>query len=447
MGFTEEQIKSLSPTSAAFSAGKKLANKTGWDSFDMSDRALWGAIKGSGKKPYMVQIDLQAVAYKCSCPSRQFPCKHAIGLLLLQSTNPRGFTNKDEPEWVSTWLNNRKARQERKEETPIESSPEQVERSAKNKEKADANRLTSVIAGAKELELWVKDLIRIGLLELPNKSKADFEKMTARMVDAKAPGLGGWIRTLSLLDFQDQDKWQDEALEIISKLYLLLQNIINIEKLEPIWQQTIRNLSGWSQSTKELLANNDAETIKDHWLVIGQSEEVTDEITTQRNWLIGCESGRQALILNFATKYSTFESQVLVGSLLEAELAFFPSVQPYRAAVKMQKGTTNELNKTPHFFDDFTQVHLNKIEQLKVNPWSNDHLYAIRSARLVTKGKQWQLVDGKDYVMDVHQSFDLQQCLSWLALSGNNSMDFACVIRNGKILPLGLFEDAKYKVL
>nr|WP_279163542.1 SWIM zinc finger family protein [Rhodococcus erythropolis] len=27
-------------------------------------------------------VDLRGPAYKCSCPSRKFPCKHALGLLV-----------------------------------------------------------------------------------------------------------------------------------------------------------------------------------------------------------------------------------------------------------------------------------------------------------------------------------------------------------------------------
>ena len=43
---------------------------------------LWGLCAGSGKNPYQTIVDLSGPAYKCSCPSRKFPCKHALGLLL-----------------------------------------------------------------------------------------------------------------------------------------------------------------------------------------------------------------------------------------------------------------------------------------------------------------------------------------------------------------------------
>jgi SWIM zinc finger len=43
---------------------------------------VWGLCAGSGKRPYQTVVDLTGPAYKCSCPSRKFPCKHALALLL-----------------------------------------------------------------------------------------------------------------------------------------------------------------------------------------------------------------------------------------------------------------------------------------------------------------------------------------------------------------------------
>ncbi len=40
-----------------------------------------GLCAGSGKDPYQTVVDL-GPRYQCSCPSRKFPCKHALALLL-----------------------------------------------------------------------------------------------------------------------------------------------------------------------------------------------------------------------------------------------------------------------------------------------------------------------------------------------------------------------------
>ncbi len=152
------------------------------------------------------------------------------------------------------------------------------------------------MAGAEELELWLKDLVRIGLLELPNKTQSDFDRMAARMVDAKAPGLGGWVKTLGRLNYADEAEWQQETLTILSKMFLLVRAIRNHDTLSPLWQQTIRESIGLRPVYKRVAGRCRCGDDKDQWLVAGQEVEVTDDdITIQRNWLLGCTSNRQAL--------------------------------------------------------------------------------------------------------------------------------------------------------
>lgn len=47
-------------------------------------------------------VDLAGPDYKCSCPSRKFPCKHALGLLLLWSAGSVGAGTP--ARWAQTWL-------------------------------------------------------------------------------------------------------------------------------------------------------------------------------------------------------------------------------------------------------------------------------------------------------------------------------------------------------
>jgi hypothetical protein len=326
-----------------------------------------------------------SLAYKCTCPSRQFPCKHSIALMLLHASNEKLFSAQEEPEWVKGWMDKRSATpKEKAEEKPR--TEDELEHLEKSREKSQTNRLLGVQEGAAELTLWLKDLVRMGLLELPSKNQSEFDRMAARMIDAKAPGLAGWVRALGNVKYEQGKEWQADAMGIISKLFLLLSALSRFDSLTPIWQQTIRNLAGWSQSTKELLADKDAETLKDHWLVIGQEVETTsDDITIQRNWLIGCNHHKQSLILNFGTRFSNIESTVLPGTVIEGEMAYFPSVWPQRAALKIQRGVSNTLPVQPTAFDSWKDIHEYKIEQLRINPWLNDIAVVFKDARLLQK--------------------------------------------------------------
>ena len=77
---------------------------------------IWGLAKGSGKKPYQTQVDIVEFAYKCSCPSRKFPCKHALGPMFLAADDEKLLTETELPDWVKAWADARQEKQGKKAE-------------------------------------------------------------------------------------------------------------------------------------------------------------------------------------------------------------------------------------------------------------------------------------------------------------------------------------------
>ncbi|WP_211273086.1 SWIM zinc finger family protein, partial [Streptomyces albus] len=116
--WTAEQVSALAPDAASRKAGGKLATPGPWSLAGAGDGAVWGLCKGSGSKPYQTVVDMeggQGPGYKCSCPSRKFPCKHALALLLLwaqdETAVPDGGTP---PDWAGEWLEGRRQRAQKK---------------------------------------------------------------------------------------------------------------------------------------------------------------------------------------------------------------------------------------------------------------------------------------------------------------------------------------------
>jgi hypothetical protein len=70
-----EQVLALAADPASAKAGQSLARAAKWSATGSSARALWGRCEGSGKQPYQTMVDLAGPAFRCSCPSRKFPCK------------------------------------------------------------------------------------------------------------------------------------------------------------------------------------------------------------------------------------------------------------------------------------------------------------------------------------------------------------------------------------
>src|SRR6202034_552840 len=110
------QVLSLAPDASAERAARSLATARSWLSSGCDEErgAVWGECKGSAATPYRTAVDLTGPAYKCSCPSRKFPCKHALGLLLNWANGavPEAGTPAD---FAASWLADRSARAEKAE--------------------------------------------------------------------------------------------------------------------------------------------------------------------------------------------------------------------------------------------------------------------------------------------------------------------------------------------
>jgi len=161
--WTPEQILALAPDAKSAQNGQGLARLSKWQGLGRNQEAVWGECKGSGSNPYQTQIDLGETAFKCSCPSRKFPCKHGLGLLLLFANQPDRFNQNQSPDWVNDWIKTRRQKQAKK----VEKSEKVADPAAKAKRAA--KREENVTAGVQELDRWLRDLVRQGLANLPEK--------------------------------------------------------------------------------------------------------------------------------------------------------------------------------------------------------------------------------------------------------------------------------------
>ncbi|MCD0157069.1 SWIM zinc finger family protein, partial [Deinococcus sp. 6GRE01] len=93
---TPDAVLALAPDAASAQAARKLAAPGKWQNLNTPAGSLWGECQGSGRTPYLTGVDLSgpaqtSPAFKCTCPSRKFPCKHALALLLLRATHADTF--------------------------------------------------------------------------------------------------------------------------------------------------------------------------------------------------------------------------------------------------------------------------------------------------------------------------------------------------------------------
>ncbi|MFD3939435.1 SWIM zinc finger family protein [Streptomyces sp. NPDC058611] len=317
--WTAEQVLALAPDDASRKAGGRLGGAGSWSQIGGSaSGSVWGLCKGSGSTPYRTVVDLTGPAYTCSCPSRKFPCKHALGLLLLWSAEGAGEPG-EAPDWASSWLAGRGERAARAAAGPAR--PVDGEAARRRAER----RAARVGAGVAELEQRLTDLLRGGLAGQEQAGYAAWEETAARMVDAQAPGLAGRVRELGTIPSCGPG-WPARMLEEAALLHLLDRAWLGVEGLPEQLAATVRSRVG-------LPASGEGEAVRDRWLVLAQYDSVSPDgrLTTRRIWLHGLGGGRPAMVLDFGPPGRPPGMALPVGLVLEAELRFRPGSAGLRA--------------------------------------------------------------------------------------------------------------------
>lgn len=385
MNLTEEQISKLAPDAASEKAGRGLAVPTKWVLREYSERALWGHCQGSGKNPYQTQVDLQNIAFKCSCPSRKFPCKHSLGLLLLHASHPELFNRTEEPEWVKAWLEKRSENAEKKEKRAQEKANKPVDEKAQQRRVNE--RIRKVNDGVEELQTRLKDILRNGLLNIPEKIYTIVPEMRKRLIDAQAPGLAGMVSKLTAIDF-DSEAWKYDLTASLSRIYLLTESYKNIESLSPEWQEEVKSLIGFTQAKEEVLSGT---PVTDLWMVLYVREEKQDKITVQYHWLYGRSSGLHALYLQFIAPGVIPEITLLPGSFISADMYFYPGVIPQRVLFK-QYATSQEVF-APKAHPSISAAMAAFRETVRRNPFVTEVPMIVGNLRLTRQGDELHAID------------------------------------------------------
>jgi hypothetical protein len=419
--WTPQQVLGLAPDASSAKAGQALGTPRPWSELGRDERAIWGLCQGSGKKPYQTQVDLSEPAFKCSCPSRKFPCKHALGLLLVWSSTDavRAGTR---PGWVEEWLASREDRAQRAVERAGQpAKPPDPEAQAKRV----ARREDRVADGVEELRRWLGDLVRRGLADAQRQPWRFWEQTAARMVDAQASGLATRVRRIGAA-VHAGDAWAERMLEEAALLQLLLDAHARADTLPDAVRADVRQLIGWTVPTEEVLAG---ERVRDEWSVIGQVVVEDDRLHSQRTWLRGEQSGRDALILAFAASGQVLDPGVVFGTVVDASLTFYPGAVPLRALVAERHDEPRPLERLPGY-DSVDAALSERAGRLARNPWLDRLPVALRGVVPVRNRGGWALLDATGGAIALAPRHDWWEVV---ALSGGHPVD-VCGELEGEVL-------------
>ncbi len=328
--WTAEQVLALAPDASSAAAAGPLARPTRWAGTGASadPPLVWGECQGSGTARYRAAVDVSGPAYSCTCPSRKFPCKHALGLLLLWSAG--ALAEGEAPPWAASWAQGRVDRAAKAAApAPSGQGPADADAARRRSERRDRR----MAGGLAELGQWLQDQVHTGLAGTERAGYRPFDALAARMVDAQLPGVAGRVRRLAGVAASGEG-WQGRLLEEYALLHLLVRAgtavLAGSAPTGPPDADTVRTHLGVPVATADVLAGP---AVRDRWAVLAQQDAPDERLTVRRTWLWGAGSRRPALVLSFAPPGGSLDATLVPGTTVDADVHFYPGEPALRALV------------------------------------------------------------------------------------------------------------------
>lgn len=199
---SKAQVDAAAPNADAIKNGEALLRKGQLSALsrDANDTLLFGDCAGSGKLPYRPSADFvnpAAPVYRCSCPSRQFPCKHVLALLYAHVAG-QAFAVAEVPADLAAKRAKSEARTEKKQAEATAAGPVAAAGTPKKANVAAlTKKLRAQVAGLDLLETLVRDLTRAGLANFNDKTARTVEEQAKQLGDAYLPGVQVALRAFS----------------------------------------------------------------------------------------------------------------------------------------------------------------------------------------------------------------------------------------------------------
>ena len=154
------------------------------------DTFYMGECKGSGKSNYVVSADFveeDKPVFRCSCPSRQFPCKHSLGLMFEMAAG-KDFAIGEIPKDILEKREKKQAKEAKKADGSSEKKPVS-EKSAKASKAAKTKKIKKQLEGLKLMKQMTDQLMHTGLSSMGSVSLKSYRDLAKQLGDRKSTRL------------------------------------------------------------------------------------------------------------------------------------------------------------------------------------------------------------------------------------------------------------------
>ncbi len=376
LNWTEEQLLGLALDSFTIQAARGLAKPEKWHSLGRVQDGAWCILThAKNKEPIQTMLLFQDMTLWCTCRATKAPCNHGLTLMLMLVNQTDAFETAVSP---PTWfLAKQKRYQQQKQASPHNQT----------------NKLLLLQSGMSELELWLKDMIRNGLADLPDRPPKYWSDMANRMVDAEAPIISHTLHALSKVPVKQKD-WPELYLRQLGQLYLLVQGFKQWETLSPQTQADLKTAVGWLPTQPGNLE------IDDDWLVVGRTQEVYGRHRRLLTWLWGI-TGRPAALVQKINPGKATSNHYTTGTYLKGTIRFAEGNWPLFGILPSPLIVKENQTDYGWGYASISDA-INGYTQSKiVFPWLTYFPMLLKSVKPMRNNHEWLLVDEEGTVLPV----------------------------------------------
>lgn len=373
-----ERLAELAPDGPTLERARGIYFSRRWTVLGGDGDWLWGeyALPPTDRR-FRVAVRLDPPFFHCNCRSPLRPCKHTLGLLLFLLRADERLRPAQRPDWVR--------------DLEREPSFQPRERDAAADDRR-GQRLELMAEGMSELQRFLSDWARRGIAAMEGQQEA-LESFAARMVDCK---LGSVARRLRAMAARiGEENWAEQLLEEMASLYQLSRAWARHPLLPADRRLELAVQAGLSLRREEVLAEKPADG---HWLVMGVRSGEEENLRFRRVWLREENSGRWALLLDFAFGNQPFEQQWPIGAAFTGAVYYYPSPSPQRAIFPRPVPSRRAYDLSTHG-ESFTDSAGHYAAALRQQPWLSHWPLLLAEARpLQTAAGTFLLAEGRQLI-------------------------------------------------
>lgn len=413
---TEAYVDSLALNASAIKNGRDLVKKKSYTLLNRSedDTLLFAECKGSGKEPYRCSADFMKSdnpVFRCSCPSRQFPCKHLLGLMYAYAQG-QTFTVADVPQDITEKREKIEKREEKKKAEADAGGTQDKPRKRQTNKSALVKKMAAQLEGIEIADKLLQSFVQSGLGAVDRKAIQTLEDQVKQLGNYYIQGVQIAFRNLLMIlnDEEDREAMYSKAIPQLTFIHSLVKKsrdhlsgrVNNPDSTSMDTESTLEEAIGHAWQIAELrehgLIEENAELLQLSYR--SYDDPSRDEFIDEGHW-IGLHSGRMYISRTYrpyrAAKHIR-EDDTFYSVVQSKELAVYPGELNRRA--RWEEATFREASAADYLAIQ-DKAHRSIAAAVKLvknqikNPLSDKHpvlLLAFREIATTGDGK-YVLVD------------------------------------------------------